>query len=289
MLDRGPLGKDKKDFIRANAVRMSSIEIAKKINRSVAYVEKYIALHVKAKNRYEPLPEKEATRVTVRQELRGSVKWKRMKEELTQQELEFFEEEYVALMSQFGNDVLTTEENQIFDAIKFEVLKTRNMVARRKALEEIARLEKLQEAFYAKYPTQQAMQQMSETERTYTLSLENQLNISRSNEQSRTTEYVKLQERVDKLMQSLKATRDQRVTKIESSKVNFLGVIKMLQERDVQEHEGRQIGLTKLAADTEYDRLGRPHKYEDNNEDSPILSPETVDLGPEEPDDVDVE
>jgi hypothetical protein len=83
-------------------------------------------------------------------------------------------------------------------------------------------------------------------------------------------------------MKSLKAVRDQRIQQVENSKVSFLGVIKLLSERDVQEREGKQMDLMRLAGDAEYTKLGRPIKFEDGNEDSPILSPETVDLSPEE-------
>lgn len=280
----GRLSREDEEYILANAGKMTPKEIAEKINRTVEPVKKFIRFHVKPREMIQkgiPIDDKDAERITIRQELRNSVKWARMKEELTKDELKFFEEEYISLMAQFRNDVLATEENQIFDAIKFEVLKTRNMIARRRALDDIERLEKVQADHIGQFASPA---DMNEKEKDYALQLENQLNIARSNEVARTNEYVKLQERVDKLMQSLKATRDQRVAKIESAKINFIGVIKLLQQKDVQEQEGRQIGLMQLAAEKEYERLGRPHKFEDGNEDSPILSADTVDLGPEEED-----
>jgi hypothetical protein len=122
---------------------------------------------------------------------------------------------------------------------------------------------------------------MGDADKAFALSLETQLQVARKQEQDRTNEYVKLQERLDKLMESLKATRDQRVKQIESSKVSFVEVIKVLNRRDVQEREGRQNELLRMASEVEYERLGRPHRYEDNQEDSPILSADTVNLGPE--------
>jgi hypothetical protein len=57
-----------------------------------------------------------------------------------------------------------------------------------------------------------------------------------------------------------------------------LGLIKKLQQREVQEHEGRQMELMRMATDKEYDRLGSLHEYEDGAWDRPILSPETVEM-----------
>ena len=87
---------------------------------------------------------------------------------------------------------------------------------------------------------------------TFALSLETQLNASRSAESSRTSEYVKLQERQDALMKSLKSTRDQRIKELEKSDMNFISVIKSLTNRDVQEREGRQMELMKMAGKKEY-------------------------------------
>ncbi len=123
---------------------------------------------------------------------------------------------------------------------------------------------------------------MQKDERAFSLALDAQLVSARAAEQSKTQDYVKLQERYDQLMKSLKATRDQRVKDAESGKETFLGLIKMLQQRDIQEKEGRQMGLMQLAAAKEYNNLGQLHKYEDGNIDRPILSADTVDLEEDE-------
>jgi hypothetical protein len=275
---RGRLGRSERNFIVSNVGRLSVDEIAAKINRTAETVAQFIRLNVKPADAKSAFAEDEIEQVEIRQSLRGCEKWKRLTQELTKEEITFFEEEYIKLMTQFKGDVLATEETQVFDAIKLEILKSRNMIERRKARDDITRLEKMQEDFLSQFGGNPS--NMDDDQKTLALNMESQIQAARSAEASRTNDYVKLQERLDALMRTMKATRDQRVKQIEQSKISFLGLIKMLQDREVQASEGRQMELMNMATDKEYDRLGRPTKYDDGNEDSPILSAETVDLGP---------
>jgi hypothetical protein len=273
---RGRLSPDEKEQIQANAATMSVDDIATLLNRSPEVVADFIGQHV---NKRPGALAAAAEKATIRQELRDSAAWKNLKDEFTPDELRYFEEMYVSLMGQFKGDVLPSEETQIFQAVKFELLMSRNLKERKRAREDIDRLEQMQAEFLKQFNGTPGM--MTDDQREAVLAMETQINVAKAAEQSRTNEYVKLQERHEALMKSLKSTRDQRVKQIESAKVNFLGVIKMLQDRDVQQREGRQMELMKLAGQREGIRLGRPHTFEDGNEDSPILSSDTVDLGPE--------
>lgn len=273
----GKLTNWEKAYIQDNYGRMTVEEIAKKLQCAVARIEKYLQTNGEVK---VPNTEAERERITIRDELRATETWKRLKDEFIPEELKYFEENYIKLMSQFKGDVLPTEETQIFQLIKFEILMSRNLVARQRALGDIARLEKMQEEYIAQSGGETSL--MTDDQKDFLMNLETQLQAAKAAEQSRTGEYVKLQERHDALMKTMKATRDQRIKQIESGKVSFLGVLKMLQDREIQEHEGKFAELVSMAANKEHQRLGRPHTYEDGNQDSPILSADTVNLGPEE-------
>jgi predicted transcriptional regulator len=269
-------------FIREHAHDMTVGELAERFERKPETIQKYMKAAIPVPRLSEPagtasVPDPE--RVSIRAELRTSQAWAALKREFTAEELKYFEEEYVKLMSQFRGDVLASEETQIFQAIKFALLMSRNLVERKKTREDIDRLEELQRVFILQNPDPQKWE---DSDRSYAINLEGQLATMRQTEQSRTNEFVKLQERHDNLLKSLKSTRDQRVKVAESSRISFLGVIRSLQERDEAARQGRHLELTKLAGAREYERLGRPHTYEDGSQDSPILSADTVDLGPEE-------
>lgn len=275
---RGPLGKPEKKFVAENSSVLTAAEIAAKLNRSVEMVEAYMRNHADV-----VVPRDAPQNLAVRTSLRASEKWRRTISELTSEELLFFEEEYVKLLGQFDGDVYPSEETQIFDAIKFDILKGRNMTKRKRARENIEHLEQTQEDFLERFNND--VTQMSDDERAYALNLETQLTVARRAEQDYTNEYVKLQERQDGLMRSLKSTRDQRFKEVESNKVGILTLLKQLQRQDFARKEGRQAGLYKLAGEKEYNRLGQLHEYEDGTLDRPILSADTIDLV----DDADVE
>lgn len=283
MPKRGRLSKDEQSYIVAAAKAGDTPEaIASHLDRPYETVLDYIKLNVRAA-RPQPKPAAPAADEVyeIRAGLRDSERWKRLKLELSAEELRFFEEEFVKLMTQFrAEGVLATEEAQLFDLIRLDVLKSRNMVERRRALDAVAECEKKQQRILA--PAKGDPRRLDEEQRSELLRLETLANSARKDESDLNNDYVKLQDRYVKLMESLKGTRDQRVKEIENAKVNFLGVIKMLQDREAQEREGRQMALMGMAGQKEYERLGRPHRYEDGLEDSPILSCDTVDLGPGE-------
>lgn len=276
MNKKGRFSKQEIEYILANCDKLTPQEISVKIERDEITVRNFIS------NNYVPPKEdkkpvkgiSQSDRVTIRQELLSSERWKRLKLELDKDEISYFEEEFIKWMAQFKNNVLPSEEAQVFDIIKLDLLKSRNLIERKRAREQISDLESQQEKLVAANGTN--VSKWTDRQRETMQIIENQLQIYRGAEQSKTTEFTKLQERCDKLMENLKATRGQRIKEIETSKETFVGLIKMLQEKDITDREGRMTGLTKIASDEEYKRLGQLHEFDDGNIDRPILSAETV-------------
>lgn len=275
MAKRGRISTIESDFILNSASTLLPEDIAVRIDRNPDFVREFIKKNIIPSQDKLTADETEDLKpILIKDELRSTEAWKLLKEELTTKELKYFEESYVKMMHQFKDDVFATEHTQIFDAIKLEILKSRNMVDRKKAREDIVRLEKMQDKFLEKFAEDGS--DMSDIDRQFALNLESQIQTSRSAEQSRTTEYAKLQERYDSILKQLKGIRDQRVKSFESDKVSFLGLVKQLQNKEAAAHQGRHMELVRIAAVKEYDKLGQMHKYEDGSIDRPILSPETV-------------
>jgi hypothetical protein len=280
MPKRGRLGHDEMNYIRANAHTKSPEDIGAVLDRTAEVVSRFIRDHVSPPKSVTAAQAAEAEKVTIRQELRNSEAWKALTEEFFKEELKFFEETYVRLMGQMGREgVLASEETQVFHAVKYEVLMSRNLRQRKVALSDISRLEDIQRDFMSKFTS---VSDMRDRDREYALNLESQVNAARSSEKALTTEYAKLQERHADLFKLLKTTRDQRVKQIETEGKNgFLYVIKELARRDEQERTGRQIELVKMAGQREYERLGQLTAYDDGSADNPILSADTVEPEPE--------
>jgi hypothetical protein len=222
----------------------------------------------------KPAP-RDPVQAAIRTELRGSYQWKRLRDEFSPDELNYFEESYLKLMAQFRDDVQASEETQIFDCIKLQLLMSRNLVERRKARERFMDLEIQKEELVKGYGSEKKTKEDPDG-RQKLMMLESDITQAKVMEQTRTGEYVKLQERHDAILKTLKATRDQRIREIESSKQSFVGLVKELMRKGPREHEGRQMELVRLAVEKEAKRLGSPHTYADGNVDRPILSPDTV-------------
>jgi hypothetical protein len=274
----GRFSLEEMEFIQKHAASMSPLDIARRLNRTKAAVQEYIDRFYAPKAYTHPAGSEVAGKDSpdaIRKELRQSELWKRLRQELSQEELGFFDEEYVKMMSQFKGDVLPTEESQIFDAIKLEILKSRNLVERRKSREDIRRLEEQRDVFLRGFSS---LADMTGADRDRALSYETSIQAAKAADQSRTAEYDKLQQRKDAIMKTMKATRDQRFKEVESAKESILGLFKKLQLREEQAKESRAAVLMDMATKREYERLSAAHVYEDGKEDRPVLNAETVQL-----------
>ncbi len=266
----GRLTKAEETIIRDMALTSSVEAIAAKISRKPASVQEWIDANI-PKEEIKAATEKAVTKIG----LKDSAAWKQLKNKMTSDELFYFEEKYLELMEQFRDEATATERTQMMFAVELEVLMDRNMQARRRALNDIERIEKDMVAFRKKVTS---IDDWSEADKNWMMSMETNLQAAKAGEQSKTKEYVDLQDRHQKLMHALKATRDQRISRVADSKQSFLGLIKALQEEDVRERKAKQSELMRLATDEEYKKLSKPHKYLDGNQDQPILSADTIDL-----------
>jgi hypothetical protein len=109
------------------------------------------------------------------------------------------------------------------------------------------------------------------------LGLETQIQAAKSSEQARSTEFIKLEEKHQGLLKDLKATRDQRITRIESSKETYLAIIKKLQNEEERDLVGGTMETMKLATKKEEKKLTSVHTFDDGSQDLPVLIPKDKD------------
>ena len=106
--------------------------------------------------------------------------------------------------------------------------------------------------------------------------LETQLSFARNSIANYTNEYTKLLNEQQKISKDLKATREQRIKRIEDGKSSWVGLIRMLEDEDIREKEGRQMEIMAIAANNSHLQLSQYHEYADNTVDSPLLTPEII-------------
>lgn len=264
----GRLKKQEENYIISQSGKMTPAEIGKQLNRSERQVLAVLS-QVPAKPRFADKPENS----NLRAGLKESAFWASLKAELEPDELVYFEEQYVGLMAQFKSDsVLFTEENQVFKVIKLDILKHRNAVRQKKCLKELERCERLHEKLI-KSPEYEALESkaLSAVE-----VLDQKMSNLSANQSGLANEYVRLEDKHQKLMGALKATREQRVDKIESGNTDFLGLLRSLGDESVSNEHDRYIELMRRASNSELKRLSQPYKFGDGALDQPILNSDTV-------------
>ena len=79
------------------------------------------------------------------------------------------------------------------------------------------------------------------------------------------------------MLKDMKATREQRVKRLEDSKQSFTGWLAYLVSNpDVARGYGIEMEKMRLAMNKQKERLSEYHKFQDDLVDQPFLTPDTV-------------
>jgi len=261
---RGQLSLDEEKFIRDNIENLSIEQIADALNRNQDPVNRYIeeqqlySLHDKSENE------------VLRRKLHCKTFWSEIVRQFDENsgELEYFENTWIGLIKQFREDVLPAEELQIKQFITIDILINRSMKERKRHIAETEKLQRLVDKEYEKPEDQRDVPKLA--------NLETQLSFARNSIASYTNEYTKLLNEQQKISKDLKATREQRIKRIEDGKSSWVGLIRMLEDEEIREKEGREMEIISMATDKYKKELYGYHNYADNKIDKPFLTSESV-------------
>lgn len=274
----GRLSKEDKEFILINYDILTPGQIAIKLNRNIESIKKFIVRQVgqvkHGEDNIQPIEDRNDLQenAEIREQLKSRPEYDQLKHELAPEEIKFFEYRYAQLLSQFKEDILPSEVIQLFKAIKFEILIQRAMQAQRQIELNRIRIDKNADEISSLIKDKTATPE----DRDRYAKLEEQISACRQAQTYKVKEVRELNKEHEGLLEALRASRQQRISKIENSKMTFIEVIKLLHDEDFREREGRMIGLAKLSEIKEGERLSELHKYMDGNIDSPILDSTTV-------------
>ena len=258
---RGKLALEEMKFIRENCHDMPLEEIAARINRTVDPVKRFIALeNLKSRD----LTDDEHLLST----LRTRHYYVELQKQLTESELEFFEHQWIDYYKQFGEDVTHTEEMQIIEVIRTEILINRSMEDRQTILREIARTESLIDAEMSKSDENRNVEMIGVWGQ--------QLGSLIGSKGSYINEHEKLLTKKERYLKDLKGTREQRKKIAEDSKTSFPLWLRALDTPEMKEREGFDLAMQALAADKERLRLAQYHEYEDGQVDQPLFNSQTA-------------
>ena len=241
---------------------MSILDIATHLDRDPASVESY----VKDKIGNTTLDDRE---IEALHDLQNRPFWNDLDKQFSEEELQSLLYHWGRIITQFRDDVLPTEELQIIDAIKLEILMNRALIGQQDNMRSI---DQFQDAV-----TVEKNKDLELQDKDYIYNLERQIAVCRAAQDSLTRDYKDLQTKKAAMLKDLKATREQRIKRLEDSKQTFIGWVRNLMSNpDTRREMGIEMEKMRLAMKQEEKRLSEYHQYEDGGIDQPFLTPDTV-------------
>jgi len=257
---KGRLDLNEQAYIKQHIKDMSYENIAVILDRD----PKSVKLWIQQNLGFSASDKKE---VEAYNELKQKAYWTDLEQQFNEDELEMFIFHWKKMWSQFREDVFHTEEIQIVDTIKLEILMNRSLKAQN---ENIKRIHDLQDA-------QQEERNQTEPDYDQIINMDRQIAVLQAAQEAISRDYKDLQTKKSAMLKDLKGTREQRIKAIEDSKTTFASLIKkIIMDSDFRKTAGAEMEKMRLAMDKERERLSQAHTYEDNITDQPFLTPETV-------------
>jgi len=257
---KGRLDLSEQAYIKANIKEMSYENIATVLDRD----PKSVKLWIQQNLGFSASDKKE---VEAYNELKQKAYWSDLEQQFNEDELEMFIFHWKKMWSQFREDVFHTEEIQIVDTIKLEILMNRSLKSQNENIKAIHNLQELK------------ADELKETEPDYDsiINIDRQIAVLQASQEAIARDYKDLQTKKSAMLKDLKGTREQRIKAIEDSKTTFASLIKkIIMDSDFRRTAGIDMEKMRLAMDKERERLGAAHTYEDGITDQPFLTPETV-------------
>lgn len=187
-----------------------------------------------------------------------TVKYRMLKEKLSEKNLDFFLEEWAKFHIQF-DDMTATEEDNLELLISLKLRINDNQ----KALKDCQAYE---ESLKRELDTREDLQlETEEDRRKWEMIIANnkiQIEINK--------EFGILYDKYEKAMRALNGTREQREQRQQIGADTFLGLIRKFNERDNRDKAGRYNELMKMASNKQKEQWTKPHLYADG-ESAPIL------------------
>jgi len=261
-MKKGRFSKTEQQFIKEQHKTLSVEQLATRLDRDPVSVEDYIArkLGSNAEERRE---------LDASYDLKSRAYWKDLQGQFSKAELDIILYHWGRIIGQFRDDVLPTEELQVLDAIKLEVLMNRALKNQQTNMLDIDRYEEM--------VTAEKEQPLEIQDKDYIFNLERQVAMLRAAQETLTRDYKDLQTKKAAMLKDLKATREQRIKRLEDSRQTFIGWVRNLMSNpDTRREIGTEMEKMRLAMNNEQERLSEWHQYEDQLVDQPFLTPDTT-------------
>lgn len=244
----------------ANALQRKKMSVIK-------YLKGFLGLNLKTTKDYE---------VNAEYSLKRRPYWKELLNSFNTQEMKLFIYHWKRIVIQFKNEVTPTEEIQIVDLIKMEIEQQRAEAARKDCADKIRAYEENARKLRKKNIAPEDVEEKESRDRELATLEKSAINC-RIAYKEYGAEINECITQKNKLMNELKATRDQRLKKIQDSSGNFnLWLQRLYTDNDYRMRMSQELEKIRLASDKAKKELSEYHKFEDGIVDQPLLTPELV-------------
>ena len=259
-MKKGRISKEEERTIARLIDSLTVEDIAKRLDRDVESIDNF----VKRKFRVGISGEEAAAF-----SLEDRPYYHELSGQFTDEELELFKYHWSRIIAQFKDDVFPTEELQVVDVIKLELLMNRCLKSNKDNITDMSVFEKMVK--------EERARDKEDRDQDYILNLERQIAALRASQESLNRDYRELQSKKASMLREMKGTREQRIKRLEDSKQSFVSwVAHLMQDPDTMKKYGIEMEKMRLAMKKESERLSAFHQYEDGTIDQPFLTPDTV-------------
>lgn len=266
---KGRLDLTEQQYIKDNIKNMHYESIAAVLDRD----PKSVKLWIQQNLGFSASDKKE---VEAYNELKDKAYWKELEGQFNEDELEMFVFHWKKMWSQFRDDVFHTEEIQIVDTIKLEILMNRCLKSQNENIHQEKELKDMAGEIRDEIKLL-GNDALADDKYRELMNIDRQIAVLIASREALSRDFKDLQTKKSAMIKDLKGTREQRIKAIEDSKQTFASLIKKIILDPVFRHEaGVEMEKMRLAIDKERDRLSDGHTYEDQTTDQPFLTPDTV-------------
>jgi hypothetical protein len=261
---RGKLSLEDERKIIDNARILSFEEIAELVNRTPEFIKKVIidkGLYV------EPTSDDIVNRTRCLLILHSMPFWASITKELLPDEITFYEDNWLSLYKQLGEDMSYSEQVFAKSWITLEIQKHRVMKDELRSMLDIEALRKELAREYDRDKDDRDTQMI--------VHLEQQLSACEATKKQSIDSIDKLNKEIKYYSQKLKADREDR-RDIKKNAQSWWGYLMELQHDEFREKQEYRAELNRIAQEKEKERLMGFHKYMDGQIDHPVLTHETI-------------
>lgn len=260
----GRLTKDEQELIRKN-YKTSTIEaLAVEMGRRPEAINDYIINHLGAK-----------PKITDKFKLTARKYWPSILKQISEEEAVLFEYHWEKIIEQFNRDVIHTEELQIIDVIRQEILCDRALRSQQDTANSLAELtEELRIAKVLSKDIDDPMESSENDQRIF--DLDRQIAVMRAAQDTLSKDYKTYLSLKMQLFDKIKGSRHMRISKIEDMKETFSTLaLKLRTDPNFAEKVSLDMEKMRLSMKMHLQTLGDYHEFE-NTTDRPFLNAETV-------------